>query len=730
MKLFCSGKRVTTPTIFQMEATECGAACLAMVLAYHGCHEPLEKLREACGVSRNGSVASLILRAAGRYKLSGRGYKMPADRLLDLPLPAVLFWDFEHFVVFEGRRGDYFYINDPAQGPLRFAKEDFEKRYTGVALSFEPEADFIQYGKRRGLWATLWPMLTQVKSAVTGIGWAGLLLVIPGLLIPSMLQIFIDEVLDDKSDWLYPLLLALGFTAAAQALLIWLQQLAFRRGEVKLGAENTLRILERFFTLPIDFFMQRSTADLQHRASLASETATSIFEYVAENGIKCVTATFFLLLMFQLNVFLSLAAVVSVALEVMAITLISRYRQVLNQSLMMIETRLTSLSMTGIAMMESLRAGGREDGFFSEWSSCLAEYTDKSQHMQYSTTLFSAFPDLLAGLNAVLILCFGAWRIMEGDMTLGTMMAFTALMAAFIAPVNDLVNAGAAIQELKGAVDRIDDVFHYLPEQRFRGENADAHSSEFTPEPLEEPLKCAGKLELRNITFGYNRFDNPLIENFSLVLEPGRSIALVGESGSGKSTLAKLAGGLYLPWSGQILLDDRPVEECTRAFFNSAISMVDQNILLFSGTVRDNLTLYQNRYNTKRLHEALLDAALSDELAQRRGASELDTPVEEMGSNFSGGQRQRMEIARIFARKTPIVILDEATSALDAATERLIYKAVRRQGSSCLVIAHRLSTIRHCDEILVLDKGKVCERGSHDDLMALDGQYAKLMRMQ
>jgi NHLM bacteriocin system ABC transporter peptidase/ATP-binding protein len=732
-------KRVRTRTVFQMEATECGAACLAMILGYYGRHEPLENLREACGVSRNGSVASLLLKAARGYGLEARGYKMPADKLDLLPRPSILFWNFDHFVVYEGRSGDRFYINDPALGPQRLDREAFERAYSGVVLGFEPGEGFTPARSRRGLWDSFRPMLAKTGAAAAAVGWAGLLLVVPGLLLPAMLRIFIDEVLPGKAHWLYSLLAAMGLTMLVQALLIALQQAAFRRGELKLGAENTLRALEHLFSLPLTFFTQRTTADLQQRVALNAGTATRLFEMVAANGMQCFTAAFFLLLMVQLSLTLSCIAVGAALLSAGALALVNRRRQTLNQSLMMAQVKFQNQTMTGVAMMESLRAGGRDDGFFNQWASSLAELVAGRQKMGLSTALFNALPAVLAGLNQVLVLCFGAWRIIEGDMTLGSMMAFLTLMGAFLGPVNALVGMGAAMQELKGAVDRIDDIYHYAPERRFREEGEAAsppgadgagrlEAPDRSPRPPLASSSPRGKLELRDVSFGYSRFEPPVLSEISFVLEPGRSVALAGASGSGKSTIGKLAAGLHAPWSGQVLLDDRPLEDYSRDAFNHCVAAIGQDPMLFSGTIRDNLTLYRQGFDEAALHEALADAAISDELLRRGGASELALPVGEGGNNFSGGQRQRLEIARALARRTPVLILDEATSALDPVTEKRIYAAVRRRGAACLVVAHRLSSIRSCDEILLLENGRVVERGSHEQLMALDDRYARLMR--
>ncbi len=708
-------KRCKTPTVFQMEAAECGAASLAMILASYHYYEPLEKLRIACGISRNGSLASNIVRAAKTYKLNARGYKLPVDRLTGYPLPMILFWEFNHFVVLEGRIGDTFFINDPAKGPYRVPLEEFERSYTGIALVFEPEPDFKPQGRRRGILTSLLPMLKKVKAATAAIFWAGFLLVIPGLVTPTLLRLFVDDVMNDRPEWLSPLVLVYLLTLAVEAALVWLEHIALRRGELKLAAVNTLSMLTHLFSLPMDFFLQRSSGDLQSRVSLNRDLARAFFGQVAGNGVKIFTALFFLILMVQLNLLLSCIAVGTAVLNFFALNLLSRHTQVLNQSFSICSSRLVSCTMTGIGMIENLRAAGREDEYFVEWSGYLAEYASKRQTLQYATTLFSLFPTLLLGINSVLVLCIGSRYIIAGDMTLGSMMAFTVLMGGFLAPVNMIVMSDAKLQSLKNGLDKVEDIFHYS-------------ATEELPDLSSGAAPRGGKLELRDVSFGYSRLEPPLIEHFSLTLNPGRRVALVGASGSGKSTIAKLATGLYRPWSGTILLNGRPLEECPREEVVRTIASVDQSIMLFSGTVGENLTLFQRKNNSAGLYQALRDASIDRELAERGPV--LSVPVGEMGNNLSGGQCQRLELARALARETPILILDEATGSLDAVTEVKIDKAVRRRGCSCLIAAHRLSTVRDCDEIIMMAHGRIVERGTHDELMALNGEYRRLMEAE
>ena len=715
--LFSNRKK--TPTVLQMEVTECGAASLGMILAYYEKYVPLEQLRSDCGVSRNGSKASLIVKAAQSYGLEAKGFRVLTDQLDNFDAPMILFWNFNHFLVYEGhsRNKKYYYLNDPATGPLTVDRETFEKSYTGVALTFAPGKDFKKSGSKFSIWSALRPMLRGMKNTMSVIIWGGILLVLPGILIPGMMQFFVDQILPGKSGLLVPLLALFVITMLLQAILSYIVAYTLNRGKLQLAVNKTLGMLNYLFTLPSEFFSQRSSGDLQNRVQLNSTVVNSIFGTVADNAVKLFTALFFLVLMFQYSWLLSCFSVGFLVLNLLFLHVAAKRKQILYLSLHMLNTKMLSSVINGIGMIENIRASGRENSMFQQWSGQLSEVSRKNLEAQIRSTYFNMPSSFFNLLGNVMTLCVGAKLVMDGDLTLGGLFAFQTLTASFAAPAAALLQQNAELQSLRADVERIHDVYKYAPEKRF------AEVSDNTDKMCDQL-----EFEMRNITFGYSKFEEPLIKDFSMKIAPGKRVAIVGHSGSGKSTIARLANGTLSPWSGEILLNGKPLSCYTREEYYSLIGTVDQNIMLFTGTVGENLTLFAPLYDAGVLQQAARDAAIEEELSVR--GDMLQQSVDENGRNFSGGQCQRLEIARTLAQQTPMLILDEATSALDPVTELQIDSAIRKRQVSCLIIAHRLSTVRDCDEIIMLENGVAVERGTHGELMQLNGVYARMMSLE
>ncbi len=715
-------KRLKTPTVLQMEAVECGAASLAMVLAYFGRIVPLEELRVESGVSRDGSKASNMLKAARKYGLVAKGFRMEPEGLRRLPLPMILFWNFNHFVVLEGIKKGKAYINDPGSGPREVSEEELDESFTGVALTFEPGPDFKKGGARPSLLGALQHRLKGSGAALTYVIIAGLFLVIPGLVVPTLFKVFMDDVLIKRmTDWVRPLLLVMGATLLVQISLNSLQQYYLSRLETKLALSSSAKFFHHVFRLPIDFFAQRFAGDIGNRIQTNDKIAQLLSGDLANNALSLLQITFFALLMLQYDVTLTSISVGSALLNIAALRFVSRRRANINQKLLQEQGKLMGTTMSGLQMIETLKATGSESDFFSQWSGHQAKVLNAQQELGLSSQYLSALPTVLLALNNMAILAVGGLRVMSGHLSIGMLIAFQSLMNSFMSPVRSLVDLGGKLQETEGDMNRLHDVLQYPVDGQFAGKETEAPVNS-------DIIKLSGQVELKNVSFGYNRLEPPLIENFDLTLQPGDRVALVGGSGSGKSTTAKLIAGLYEPWSGEILLDGKPRSSHSRSLLTNSIAVVDQDIFLFAGNVRENLTMWDGTVPESRLINAAKDAHIHDDVSERPGG--YDSEAAEGGSNFSGGQRQRLEIARALVNNPSLLILDEATSALDTNTEKIVDDNIRRRGCSCLIIAHRLSTIRDCDEIVVLERGKVVQRGTHDEMIKGDGPYTALVRSQ
>lgn len=710
--------RVRTPTLLQMEAVECGAAALGIVLHYCGRFVPLPELRRECGVSRDGSKASNMLKAARRYGLEAKGFKKELQQLKELTLPYIVFWNFNHFLVVEGWGKERVYLNDPATGPRIVTVTEFDEAYTGVVLVMQPGAEFTRGGRKSSLLAALRQRLRGTSGALIYCVAAGFFLTLVGIVVPVFTQIFVDEVLiGGRQHWLRPLLLAMAIAAGLQGAITLLRLRYLRRLKVKLSVGMSSRFLWHILRLPVGFYAQRFAGEISNRTSLNDQVADVLSGQLTTTVIDTLMIGFYAIVMSQYDLVLTAIVVGFAAINVLTLQRISRQRQDANQKLIQEYGKAAGVSIAALSSIETLKASGLESDFFARWSGYYTKAINSQQELGITNQTLSVLPVLLSTLSAAFLLAIGGLRVMNGHLSIGMLVAFQGMMQNFQEPVNNLVSFSSTLQELDGNLVRLDDVLDNPTDARI-----EQKKQQLTSEPR---AKLEGYIELRNLTFGYSRLEPPLIENFSLKVNPGQRIALVGGSGSGKSTVAKLVGGLYEAWSGEILFDGKPREEIPYQLLTNSVSMVEQDILLFEGTVKDNLTLWDATVPEKQIKQACIDAAIAEVLQSMSGG--YNAQLAEGAANLSGGQRQRLEIARALVNNPSILIMDEATSALDVETEKIIDQNLRRRGCTCLIVAHRLSTIRDCDEIIVLDRGKIVERGTHEELWQTKGVYARLI---
>lgn len=709
-----------TPTLLQMEAVECGAAALGMILGYHGRTVSLAELRQSCGVSRDGSKASNLLNAARLYQLQGKGFKANLQSLQAIERPYIIFWNFNHFLVVEGFHRQQVYLNDPATGPRRVSLGEFSEGFTGVVLTFKPDAEFEPGGEGRDLLRSLRQRLNGSMRALAFCLVAGLLLVLPGLAMPAFSQIFIDQVLIQGRDgWLRPLILAMAITAVLSGLLTRLQLQILRRLRIKLSMGMASGFLWHILHLPVSFYDQRFAGEISNRIKLNDRLAGLLSGELATTTISAVMVVFYGIVMWLYDPVLTMIGVGSVGINLLALRWVSRLKADTNTRLMQEQGKVGGVAIAGLQSIETLKASGLESDFFNRWAGYYAKSLNARQDMDSLNQRLSTLPAFLSGLSSMLLLAIGGFRVIDGALSIGMLVAFQSLIQQFMQPVNQILRLAGDAQELGGTLDRLDDVLQNPTDPSLRSLTIGEQSQ--TP-------KLKGFLDLHNLTFGYNRSAPPLIENFSLSLKPGQRVALVGGSGSGKSTVAKLVCGLYQPWSGDICFDGRARSQVPRPVLVNSLAMIEQDVLLFAGSVRDNLTLWDTTIPEANLIQACRDAAIHDVVLSMPGGYSAE--LLEGAANLSGGQRQRLEIARALVNDPTLLVMDEATSALDTETERTIDYNLRLRGCTCLIVAHRLSTIRDCDEIIVMHHGKIIQRGSHDQLRQQDGPYLELIRSE
>ena len=708
---------VRTPTVFQMEATECGAASLAMVFAYYGKHVPLEELRIETGASRDGCNAGSIVRTAMKYGMECRGYrKEPADLRAMRP-PCILHWNFNHFVVFEGFRGKYACLNDPALGRRKVTMEELDDSFTGVVLAFAPTEAFTKDKKQGGLFACVKRLLSGQTGSVLRLLFAGLLLTFPGIAIPVTAKVFIDDVLLYRNPGVFPaLMLILAGTVLLQILLSLYRELLLAKLQKKITLLSAREFLTHLFRLPIRFFDRRYTGDLAERAANDSDVTAFLSGDLLRTVFNSAVALCYLALLFVCSPLLAAVALAGAAVSAGIGQLISAR---IKTASVKYEQDLGSLSgavCAGLSVIDTLKASGTENEYVGRILGHSARVAEQEQKLSRGQQVLNAVPEGIHLLTGALLLVLGSWCVIQGGMSVGTLVFFLSLFGAFSMPVEKLVGFVKKIRTAAADVSRTEDILRYPVDEKF--------SENMERDPLVNKLE--GTVELRDISFGYSHLRPPVIAQVSFRIDCGQSIAVVGKSGCGKTTVSRIISGLYPPREGELLFDGTDIRRIPPDILSASIATVSQHITLFSGSIRDNLTMWNPSIPERDIIAAAKDACIHDVISQKPGA--YDHHLTEGGANLSGGQRQRLEIARALTTNPTILIMDESTSALDPITEKQIIDNIKRRGCTCVIIAHRLSAIRDCDQILVMDGGRILQRGTHEELSLQSGPYQTLMK--
>ena len=707
------------PVIIQREALECGATSLGMVLAYFGKWVTPEQLRLDCGVGRDGSSAKNIIKAARNYGLEARAFRTEPEELKKRGVfPCILHWNFVHFVVLCGFRGGKAVINDPDRGRIAVDWEEFDRSFTGVCLTFRPGENFVPDGKRRSVVKFAKQRLHRMGGAFAFIALTSLIASVVGILTPAFTSMFTDYLLTGEyDDLLLPFIIALSAVFAVQFITALIQKWRLCTLESKLSSVANASFMWHVLRLPVEFFSQRMAGDISARQSKNESIAYSLIQQLAPLLFNLIMLVVYLAIMINYSLILTLIGVASIVLNMFVSLLVSRKRVNITKVQVRGEGNLSGQTISGIEMIETIKSSGAENGFFEKWAGYQATVNTSSVKFSKLNSYLGSLPSIISTLADVAILITGIWLIIDGQFTSGALLAFQGFMTSFSTPVNDLIGVGQSVQEMRTDMDDIEDIMSYPTDVPDRIEDEIVEGESYN--------KLSGAIVMKDVTFGYSRLDPPLIEHFDLTLEPGKSVAFVGPSGCGKSTLSKLITGLYKPWSGEILYDGRRREDINRAVFTGSIAVVDQDIILFNDTIANNIKMWDTSIEDFEMIMAARDAQLHESIMLRDGG--YNHVILDGGKDFSGGERQRMEIARVLAQDPTVIVMDEATSALDAKTEFDVTNAIKQRGVTTVVVAHRISAIRDCDEIVVLDGGKVVERGTHAQLMQKNGLYARLI---
>ncbi len=702
---------------------ESGAMCLAMLLGHYGAFPKLTEVKKSCGCE-NGEIATPhLLDVLRKFGLDASSKKLSLDELTRRhDGPCIIATVSGTFLLLVKKTGSSFIVHDPEKGRKKLSQKELATQFSGLILTAEPGHDFVQFGHHASFVKDVMNGVLQYKEGMSYVLLAGFVLLIPAIVIPALSKIFFDDIiLQGQTAWYRPMLMIMAALLVLGSILVFLQQWILLRFEIKMSMVESAKFVSHILSISYGYFQSHPAGDTVKRIKLNDAIATMLSRDLSRLIISLVTVSIYAIVMMKFSMLLTVAGVSVMLINLLGLKYFSAKRTALNQALFQKQQRTFNMASVGIEHIETVKASGWENNFFSLWSSYLVSFINDEQKLGVTSRLLTVLPEFLAQFNNVLIVLLGGVLIISGEISIGVFIAMQSFIANFADPVKNVVEIGGNFQLNKGNYNNLQDSL---------AEPIDRLCEQKQRTPIEEitpfNARLSGKMEVKNITFAYNKFDPPFIDNFSLSVAPGQRVALVGGSGCGKSTILKVLAGLYAPDSGEIFFDDMNSNTINSDVLRNSLAMVDQDVFLFTGTVSDNIVMWNRAVDNESIIKAAKDATIHEVISERPGG--YQAMLAPGGGNFSGGQRQRLEIARALVSYPSILFMDEATSALDAKTEQVVMENIRKRGCTTITIAHRLSSIKDYDEILVIDKGAVVQRGSHEELLRQKDQlYYKLV---